>query len=64
MVLLQSNSTLWAWGNNNNGQLGLSDINRSSMVQITIGSNWSKINCGYTHTIALQSNGTLWDLGS
>jgi alpha-tubulin suppressor-like RCC1 family protein len=57
---------LWAWGNNNNGNLGTSDTtNRSSPVQIGSLSNWTQIYTGPMayHNFALQSNGILWGWG-
>jgi len=58
-------SQLWAWGRNNNGQLGISDINhRSSPIQtIAGGINWSKISAGGYHTVAIKSDNTLWTWG-
>jgi len=64
-MAVQSNGTLWAWGNNSYGQLGLGDLtHRSSLTQIGTTSNWSRVACGYTHTAAIQSNGTLWAWGT
>ena len=65
---LQSNGTLWAWGANSYGQLGLDDrTHRSSPVQVGLLSNWSKVfNSGSftSSTIALKSDGTLWSWGN
>ena len=64
-LAIQSNGTLWAWGNNSFGQLGLNDqSNRSTPIQVGSLSVWKQVSCGYTHTVALQSNGTLWAWGS
>ena len=42
-------------GNNNEGQLGHGDTtDRSSPVQVGSLSDWSKINCGNSHTLAIQ----------
>jgi len=63
-LAIRSNGTLWAWGNNSFGQLGLSDLtNRSSPVQIGALSNWAQVSGGEYHTVALQTNGTLWSWG-
>jgi alpha-tubulin suppressor-like RCC1 family protein len=62
-LAIQSNGTLWSWGLNDQGQLGLSDqTNRSSPVQIGT-SLWKKVACGYKYFSAIQSNGTLWSCG-
>ena len=64
---IQSNGTLWAWGYNGVGSLGLSDgTNRSSPVQVGTSSTWTKIFAGgqASSLFALQSNGTLWVCGN
>jgi alpha-tubulin suppressor-like RCC1 family protein len=64
-LAIQSNNTLWAWGYNIFGQLGLSNsTNISSPVQVGNLSNWSQISAGYNHVLAIQSNGTLWSWGN
>jgi alpha-tubulin suppressor-like RCC1 family protein len=54
---LYDTATLWSWGNNNVGQLGLDDTtNRSSPVQVSIGgvsTDWSITNTGGASTMAL-----------
>jgi len=63
-LAIQSNGTLWSWGYNAYGQLGLSDItNRSSPTQVGTLSIWTQIVAGRFHSLALQSNGTLWSCG-
>jgi alpha-tubulin suppressor-like RCC1 family protein len=62
---IQRNGTLWAWGRNNFGQLGLSDTaNRSSPVQVGVLNSWTQLSCGYRSMSAVQSNGTLWSWGN
>ena len=64
-LALQSDGTLWAWGINFAGQLGLSDTNnRSSPTQVGALSVWAQISAGNNHSLALQSNGTLWAWGA
>ncbi|SDH25155.1 MULTISPECIES: hypothetical protein [unclassified Duganella] len=56
--------TLWAWGLNTNGQLGLGDsANRSVPTQIGKDTNWTAVSAGKTHVLALKSDGTLWAWG-
>ena len=67
MLAIKTDGTLWAWGQNANGQLGLGDVvNRSSPVQVGTLSNWLAVASGlsgYCHTIALKTDGTLWTWG-
>jgi alpha-tubulin suppressor-like RCC1 family protein len=63
-LAIKTDGTLWAWGTNGFGQLGLNNtIGRYSPVQVGTESYWSQISCGYDHTVAIQSNGTLWSWG-
>jgi alpha-tubulin suppressor-like RCC1 family protein len=64
---LTTNSTIWVWGNNQLGQLGLGDNSPLTVTVPTLlndESNWSIINAGYYHSLALKTNGTLWAWGS
>lgn len=56
MGAMKTDGTLWSWGYNSNGQLGLNNIvHRSSPVQVGALTNWKDISVGYS-TIALASN--------
>ena len=63
---IKDDGTLWIWGANDQGQLGINDtINRSSPVQtIAGGTTWRQIAIGYRHVSAVKSDGTLWSWGS
>jgi alpha-tubulin suppressor-like RCC1 family protein len=63
-VVIKSNGTLWAWGDNSQGQLGLGDTaDRPAPTQVGTDNNWSFAAAGYKHTIAIKSDGTLWAWG-
>ena len=63
-VGIKSNGTIWGWGHNSSGQLGLSDtIHRSSPVQIGT-SSWTSVSCGTFFTVAIRNDGTLWAWGN
>ena len=66
IAAVKTDGTLWAWGMNDNGQLGITDtIDRSSPVEVAGGgTTWSYVNCGWEHTVALKTDGTLWTWGS
>ena len=62
---IKRDGSLWAWGSNNQGQLGLGDIvNRSSPVQVGDDKNWKEVALGSQTTIALRNDGTLWSWGN
>jgi alpha-tubulin suppressor-like RCC1 family protein len=63
-IALKSNGTLWAWGGNRFGSLGLGDtIDRHSPVQLGSDTDWVSVSEGGYHTLALKSDGTLWAWG-
>ena len=66
-VAIKSDGTLWGWGDNTSGQLGLSEgfnLPRSSPVQtIAGGTNWKKVSAGGYHSLATRNDGTLWGWG-
>jgi len=64
MAAIKTDNTLWMWGHNLYGQLGLEDLEfRSSPVQIGSLTNWDKVVCGAGHTLAVKTDGTLWSWG-
>ncbi|MGI6595500.1 MAG: RCC1 domain-containing protein [Candidatus Ratteibacteria bacterium] len=63
-IALKEDGTLWAWGHNSSGQLGLDDTTkRVTPTQVGTDTNWLAISGGSTHTIALKEDGTLWAWG-
>ena len=64
MAAIKTDGTLWSWGNNQYGQLGLADVTtRSSPVQVGTLSNWKYVLARYYKTFALKTDGTLWSWG-
>ena len=66
VIATKTDGTLWSWGKNEYGQLGLGDaVYRSSPVQVGALTDWSsKIKCGLQHSLAIKTNRTLWSWGS
>lgn len=61
---IKTDGTLWAWGNNNDGQLGLGDTaSRSSPVQVGTLTNWAySFNAGQI-SMFVKTDNTLWACG-
>jgi len=63
-IAIKANGTLWAWGANSVGQLGLGDWEtRTTPSVIGTDSDWSVVDAGQYHTIALKTNGIIWSWG-
>lgn len=63
-LAIKTDGTLWAWGLNTNGRLGLNDLtHRSSPEQVGALTNWKEVQCGDSYTVALKTDGTLWSWG-
>lgn len=63
-LAIKTNGTLWAWGNNGDGQLGQNDrVNRSSPVQVGALTNWGSVKGGDANWLAVKTDGTLWACG-
>lgn len=63
---IKTDGTLWVWGYNVRGQLGINTVISKSTPVTTFagGTNWDKIWCGFYHTLAIKTDGTLWTWGS
>ncbi|PWH84842.1 RCC1 domain-containing protein [Brumimicrobium oceani] len=66
-LALKSDSTIWAWGQNNNYQLGNSPATPEQLSPIQVGTDtdWAEISAGTSSTsFAIKSDGTIWGWGS
>jgi YD repeat-containing protein len=63
-IAVKTDSTVWAWGANWDGQLGDgTTTDRSTPVQVSGLADVSAIAGGGSHTIALKTDGTVWAWG-
>ncbi len=63
-LAIKPDGTMWGWGENQHGQLGLSNKTYySSPVQIP-GTTWAAVATGYRCTMATKTDGTLWTWGN
>ena len=61
---ITTNGTLWTWGYNNAGQLGLGDTaTRTVPTRVGSDTDWASVRSGSLHTAAIKLGGTLWTWG-
>jgi len=62
---LKTDGTLWSWGNNGNGQLGIGTTTSQTVpVQVGTDADWVTMAAGSNYVMAIKTNGTLWAWGS
>jgi alpha-tubulin suppressor-like RCC1 family protein len=64
VAAIKIDGTLWAWGRNVYGMLGLDDaFYRSSPTQVGTATDWNLVQVGEYNSIATKTDGTLWISG-
>ena len=64
MSALKTDGTLWSWGSNSYGELGLNNRTQKSSPEQVPGTTWDKFTQGGRHeSMALKTDGTLWSWG-
>ena len=63
-LAVKTDGTLWSWGYNGIGQLGLGNMtNYYSPKQVGALTGWSTVSAGNNSSLAVKTNGTLWAVG-
>jgi alpha-tubulin suppressor-like RCC1 family protein len=63
---IKTDGTLWLWGSESFGELGNGIVTGNTSTPVTTfagGTNWKQVSCGYSHTAAVKTDGTLWTWG-
>ena len=62
VVGITADGRLWAWGNNDFGQLGLGSTGTARLrpTQVGTATNWVSVAAGTFHTVALKYDGSFW----
>jgi len=61
---LKSDGSVWAWGYNNKGQLGINTVaDKSSPVSVLGNHSFIAISVGGSHSLGLKSDGSVWAWG-
>ena len=72
-IAIKKDGTIWAWGRNDYGQLGLGSLGGThhtpEQVMIVgisgvVNNDWKEVSTGWEHTIAIKKDGTIWAWGS
>ena len=63
---IKTDGTLWVWGDNSYGKLGVNNTTQRNTPVTTFagGTNWKQVSCGSDrHMAAIKTDGTLWTWG-
>lgn len=61
---IKTNGTLWAWGENSAGQLGIGNTQAQTLpVQVGTDTDWKQVAAGVSSVLALKADGSLWGWG-
>ena len=64
---IRAGGTLWCWGDNEKGQLGLNasgvGAKKTKPTQVGTDSDWAAVSCGMGHTCAIRTSGKLYCWG-
>jgi len=62
---IKADGTLWGWGGNGSGQIGIGAPSSNVDTPTQIGTDkWTAVSCGYLFTVGIKEDGTLWAWGN
>lgn len=64
VVAIRSDGTLWSWGENGNGELGIgSTADKNKPVRVGTAKDWVAVSTYGRHTVAKRADGSWWTWG-
>ena len=62
-MAIKADGSLWAWGDNSDGQIGSGESARWRDIPIKIMNSVVSVSAGVSHTLAIKNDGSLWAWG-
>ena len=64
-LAIAKDGSIWSWGNNSSGRLGIGNtISQNTPQLVSSDNDWMDVSAGLSHSLAIKSNGTLWVWGA
>lgn len=64
-LAVKTGGSLWAWGSNASGQLGVPGVTEArAPARVGTGTAWAAVAAGTAHSLAVRTDGTLWAWGA
>jgi|GEM_PF-530121 len=63
-IALKSDGSIWAWGENDNGEVGNGSFDAKVLLPVQVLTDGVSIAAGDDHSMAIRSDGTVWAWGA